>query len=143
MAGVYQQEGYAAGGYLEYVRDAASRAKVADVLVAVDEVGVVLGTVTYVSDGPLADIAGPAEGEFRMLAVSHAARGRGVGERLVRACVERARAAGKRRLVLSTQPKMVTAHRLYERLGFQRAPERDWSPEPDLTLRVYCLELVP
>jgi ribosomal protein S18 acetylase RimI-like enzyme len=27
--------------------------------------------------------------------------------------------------VLSTQPSQTTAHRLYERLGFQRTPERD------------------
>jgi ribosomal protein S18 acetylase RimI-like enzyme len=49
----------------------------------------------------------------------------------VRACADRARALGGRdRLVLSTQPAMRAAHRLYERLGFVRAPHRDWNPAP-------------
>jgi hypothetical protein len=37
---------------------------------------------------------------------------------------------------------MHTAHRLYERLGFSRLPERDWTPVPGITLRCYSLELV-
>jgi ribosomal protein S18 acetylase RimI-like enzyme len=80
-----------------------------------------------------------------MLAVAHAARGRGVGEALVRACAERARAVeGRVRVVLSTQRTMRTAHRLYERLGFVRTPERDWNPLPeldDITLLTYALTL--
>ena len=103
-----------------------------------------LGGVTYVPDGgPLSEIARPAESEIRMLAVSHAARGRGVGQALVQACVDRATAAGKS-LVLCTQPTMHKAHRLYERLGFTRVPERDRHPvptAPDFTLLTYELTL--
>jgi hypothetical protein len=36
---------------------------------------------------------------------------------------------------------MVAAHRLYERLGFTRLPERDWSPLPGVHLMAYGLEL--
>jgi hypothetical protein len=36
---------------------------------------------------------------------------------------------------------MTAAHRLYERLGFARAPARDWSPVPEVQLRVYELAL--
>ena len=37
---------------------------------------------------------------------------------------------------------MTAAHRLYERLGFVRAPERDWSPVRDLDpLWVFTREL--
>ena len=68
------------------------------------------------------------EAEFRTLAVAPAGRGRGVGTALVRECIDRARALGRRRVVLSTQPMMHAAHRVYERFGFTRAPERDWSP---------------
>jgi ribosomal protein S18 acetylase RimI-like enzyme len=39
--------------------------------------------------------------------------------------LDRARAAGTATVVLSTDPRMAAAHRLYERLGFSRLPERD------------------
>lgn len=132
-------------GYLAELRDVAKRAADAQVLVAAAG-DTVLGGVTFVpAGGPLADIARPGEAEIRMLAVAHAARGRGVGEALVRACVERARATdGCRAVVLSTQRTMHSAHRIYERLGFVRTPERDWNPLPDLddiSLLAYALTL--
>ena len=36
---------------------------------------------------------------------------------------------------------MRAAHRVYERLGFVRAPERDWQPMPGIDLLVYRLDL--
>ncbi|MGW7607711.1 GNAT family N-acetyltransferase [Streptomyces sp. NPDC054766] len=129
--------------YLERLRDVAGRAAVADVLVAVDG-DRVLGSVTFVADGsPMADFARAGEAEIRMLAVARAARGRGAGEALVRACVERARAvAGCERVVLSTQGTMHSAHRVYERVGFTRTPDRDWYPLPELDdIRLLTYEL--
>ncbi|MFJ8632588.1 GNAT family N-acetyltransferase [Streptomyces sp. NPDC093568] len=131
--------------YLGELRDVAKRALAAEVLVAVQD-GRLLGGVTFVpAGGPMADIARPGEAEIRMLAVDRAARGRGAGEALVRACVDRARAAeGCVRIVLSTQRTMHGAHRIYERLGFVRTPERDWNPVPhldDITLLTYELTL--
>ncbi|WP_316775545.1 GNAT family N-acetyltransferase [Streptomyces sasae] len=131
--------------YLGELRDVAGRAAAADILVAVRN-GALLGGVTFVpAGGPMADIAHPGEAEIRMLAVDRAARGQGAGEALVRACVERARAtAGCFRIVLSTQRTMLAAHRIYERLGFVRTPERDWNPLPeldDITLLTYQLTL--
>ena len=38
-------------------------------------------------------------------------------------------------------PRMRAAHRIYERAGFVRAPERDWSPVPGVDLVGYRLEL--
>jgi ribosomal protein S18 acetylase RimI-like enzyme len=76
-----------------------------------------------------------------MLVVDPAVQGRGVGALLVTTCLERARAAGKRRMVISTGPLMTAAHRLYARLGFTRLPERDWSPVPGVDLAVYAKEL--
>ncbi|MER7404387.1 GNAT family N-acetyltransferase [Streptomyces sp. NPDC000070] len=131
--------------YLGELKDVAKRAAAADVLVATRG-GHLLGGVTFVpSGGPMADIARPGEAEIRMLAVAHQARGRGAGEALVRACVDRARATdGCVRVVLSTQRTMHSAHRIYERLGFVRVPERDWNPIPeldDITLLTYELTL--
>ncbi|MFD8817226.1 GNAT family N-acetyltransferase [Streptomyces sp. NPDC059627] len=131
--------------YLPVLKDVASRAAAADVLVAVagEEL---LGGVTFVAGpGPVADIARPGEAEIRALAVAHEARGKGAGEALVRACIDRARAAeGCTAVVLSSQRGMHTAHRLYERLGFVRTPDRDWNPVPhldDITLLTYELTL--
>jgi ribosomal protein S18 acetylase RimI-like enzyme len=131
--------------YLGELRNVAQRAAAAEVLAAVAD-GRVLGGVTFVpSGGPMADIARPGEAEIRMLAVAREARGRGAGEALVRACVDRARAVeGCVRVVLSTQRTMRPAHRLYERLGFVRTPDRDWNPLPeldDITLLTYGLTL--
>ncbi|AGJ57199.1 putative acetyltransferase [Streptomyces sp. PAMC 26508] len=129
--------------YLEQLRAVGRRAAEALVLAAVDAGGELLGGVTYVAPGsPWADVAGPDEAEFRMLAVSGTARGRGAGEALVRACVDRARAAGGLSgIVLSTQSSMEAAHRIYRRLGFVRTPERDWSPLPGFTLLTFRLPL--
>jgi ribosomal protein S18 acetylase RimI-like enzyme len=131
--------------YLGELRDVAKRAAAAEVLVALAD-GRVLGGVTLVrAGGPMADISGPGEAEIRMLAVALEARGRGAGEALVRACLDRARSTdGCARVVLSTHRTMHSAHRIYERLGFVRAPERDWNPLPeldDITLLAYELTL--
>ncbi|MGW2645419.1 GNAT family N-acetyltransferase [Streptomyces sp. NPDC001393] len=131
--------------YLDELRDVCGRAASADVLAAIRN-DTLLGGVTFVpSPGPMADIARPGEAEMRMLAVAHVARGQGAGEALVRACIDRARAIeGCRAIVLSTQRTMHAAHRIYERLGFVRTPERDWNPLPeqlDLTLLTYELTL--
>lgn len=47
------------------------------------------------------------------------ARGRGVGEALNRAALERARAAGARTVDLTSRPSREAANRLYQRLGFE------------------------
>jgi ribosomal protein S18 acetylase RimI-like enzyme len=128
-------------GYREQLRDVARRAETARVLVAV-EGRRLLGCATLILEGgPLRELAGADEGEFRMLAVDPGAQRRGVGEALVRACVEEARRADRARIVLSSAQDMTAAHRLYERLGFARAPARDWSPVAGVELIAYELEL--
>jgi ribosomal protein S18 acetylase RimI-like enzyme len=132
------------GGYADVLADARSRAREAELLVAVDVGDALLGTVTIAWPGtPYAEVSKPGEIEFRMLAVSPDARGRGVGEALVRAVIARAREAGAHRLVMSSAASMAAAHRLYQRLGFQRLPERDWNPVPgkDLVACAFSLEL--
>jgi alanine dehydrogenase len=129
--------------YERVLRDAASRARDAELLVAEDAGGALVGTVTYVPgrDAPLAEFAGDDEAGLRMLAVDPAARGRGVATALVAACIERARRAGKRRLTLVSAPWMADAQRLYARFGFVRAAELDFTPSPEVSLRGYALTL--
>ena len=139
--GVYRDEGLAPEEYQRSLRDVAGRARHAELLVARDGEAIV-GSVALVLAGAFGEITdSDDEAAFRMLVVDRAARGRGIGELLVRECLARARTAGKRRMVLSTDPRMVDAHRLYERLGFTRLPERDWSPLPGVDLMAYGLEL--
>ena len=51
--------------------------------------------------------------------VDEGARGRGVGEALNRAAIERARRQGATTVDLTSRPSRVVANRLYQRLGFQ------------------------
>jgi ribosomal protein S18 acetylase RimI-like enzyme len=81
------------------------------------------------------------EAEIRALAVAPRAQGYGVGRALLAAAIKHAAAQGVGHLVLATQPDMRTAHRLYERAGFRRLPDRDWSPQPGVNLIVYGLRL--
>jgi ribosomal protein S18 acetylase RimI-like enzyme len=142
-AAVYVAAGFISpgGAYLMRLRDAASRAREAELVVAVTD-GQPTGTVTYCRHGSSwAQLTVPGEAEFRMLAVVPASRGLGLGEALVRYCVERAREDGCSVLRLSTEPVMHAAHRIYRRLGFARTPERDWQPHPDVELLTYALAL--
>ena len=72
-----------------------------------------------------------------MLAVAPAARGRGVGEALLRHALAVFAADGIDKLVLSTLPGMTAAHRFYLRHGFAAAPHRDWSPLPGVRLLAF------
>jgi ribosomal protein S18 acetylase RimI-like enzyme len=136
---------HAEPGYEADLRDAAHRAEVAVVLVAVDAEGRIQGAVTYVAgpDNEYAEWADQDAAGFRMLAVAPAAQRRGVGEALVRACIDRARSEGRGRLVLHSTPSMTAAHRLYERHGFRRAPDRDFTPVPGVRLLGFELSLDP
>lgn len=137
----YRAADVAVARYEPRLRDVAARAASADVLVAEDGGENLLGTVTFVLDGPMREVAAEDEAEFRMLAVAPAVGGRGIGKTLVRECADRARAAGRVRLVCSSQPAMVAAHAVYRRLGFVREPARDWSPIPGVDLVAFSLDL--
>ena len=128
--------------YALRLADARLRDREAEVWVAVDTTGRLVGNVTVCPPGSRwRELAGDGEGELRMLAVDPAAQGRGVGRALTVAVVERFRAEGAATVVLSSMPAMQAAHRLYERLGFTRRPDRDWAPLPDVPLIAYALEL--
>jgi ribosomal protein S18 acetylase RimI-like enzyme len=102
----------------------------------------VLGSVFLVRTGsPYSEIAAADEAEFRMLAVSPKAQRRGIGELLVQACLDRARAAGARCMVISARDFIEGPLRLYDRMGFVRVPERDWSPGPGILLVVLRIDL--
>ncbi len=68
---------------------------------------------------------GPGEYELAKMTVSEAARGRGVGRRLLTFAIELARALCTCRLYLESNTKAASAIHLYERLGFRHMPAPD------------------
>ncbi|MBX7265375.1 GNAT family N-acetyltransferase [Micromonospora sp. Llam7] len=142
----YEADGQLKGetGYAEVLADVVGRAAHGDVLVAVDPVtGRLLGSVTFVLPGSrYAELCGPGEAEFRMLAVDPAAQSRGAGAALVDACVARANELGCTALTICVRAGHAEpAHRLYRRRGFVRVPARDWSPLPGVDLLALRLPL--
>ncbi len=142
-AEAYLSDGFVPQGsdYERTLRAAADRAAKAELWVAANATEL-LGTVTYCPTGSVyREIAEDGEGEFRMLGVAAKARGLGVGTALTRHCIQRSRDLGFSRVVMCSAWNMTTAHRLYERLGFIRLPERDWYPLPTISLYAFALDL--
>jgi ribosomal protein S18 acetylase RimI-like enzyme len=141
----YEADGQLGGthGYEKTLADVASRASAGEMLVAVDDAdGAVLGAVLLVEPGTrYSELSRAGEAEFRMLAVDPAAQGRGVGRALVRACIERAAAAGCTAVVISVRDFSAPALHLYDGLGFVRTPALDWSPVPGVSLLALRLDL--
>lgn len=140
-ARVYIDEGFSPESAEGVLRDIAARATGTTLLVAIDDAsGAVCGAVSLVPVGSsFRQIGRDDELEVRLLAVNPALRGHGTGEALVRACIEAA-ARARKAVVLSTQPTMEAAQRLYARLGFERIPERDWQRASGRPMLVYRLQ---
>jgi ribosomal protein S18 acetylase RimI-like enzyme len=129
-------------GYAAELADIDRRVEEAEVFVAIDGDDVI-GCVTLVPDAtsPWAEMLADGEAGIRLLAVEPACQRRGVGQLLLDACVSRAVELGRKGLLLHSTPWMNAAHRLYERNGFARLPERDWLPDPDVPLLAFRLDL--
>lgn len=104
------------------------------VLVAASPGDELMGGVVYFGDmsqygsGGTATLEKNASG-IRLLGVDPQARGRGVGRALSLACIELACERAHQFVVLHTTRPMRAAWRLYETLGFQRAPDLDFMQE--------------
>lgn len=84
----------------------------------------------------------PEVGKLRLLYVEPAARGLGVGSRLVRLCIERARELGYRKLMLWTNDVLVSARKIYQAAGFTLLQEnRHYSFGKDLVGQTWVLDL--
>ena len=114
--------------------------------IVAEESGALVGTVLLFPAGAVMPNPGAPTitlewPEVRLLAVAPAARGKGVARRLMEECIQRARAAGSPALTLHTADIMAVAMRLYERMGFTRAPELDIRPAPGILAKGYRLPL--
>jgi N-acetylglutamate synthase-like GNAT family acetyltransferase len=145
------RDAYLAAGYFEsaehpymrQIQDVARRASKATIWVA-ERDGAIVGSVTLAVAGePYAQIARSDELEFRMLVVDPAVQRSGAGLAMVRAILEHGRSLpGIRAVALTTGMTWESAHGLYAKTGFVRAPERDWLvPDTEIKLLVYRQEL--
>lgn len=128
-------------GYETELRDVAGRVRDAEVFVALRGI-VVVGGITFVAESTSALSEWEDEGAagIRMLAIDPSAQGLGIGRKMTEFTIERARALGKKRMLLHSADIMRAAHGLYESMGFVRAPEIDFSVET-VNLIGYRLEL--
>jgi ribosomal protein S18 acetylase RimI-like enzyme len=104
--------------------------------------GIAAGVVALIAPAAAGrDVAQDGEAELSRLVVATAARRLGTGEALVAHCHERARAAGWEAIALWSRRYQTAAHRLYESLGYERAPERDQTDESGHERLVFRLAL--
>ena len=88
----------------------------ASVLLLAEEDGEVVGAMTLV----VFTIPTGVRAWIEDVVVDEVARGRGVGDALNRAAIERAREAGARTVDLTSRPSREAANHLYHRLGFEQ-----------------------
>lgn len=79
------------------------------------------------------------DAEMKRLYLAPAARGRGVGRRLVETLLAHARALGYRRIFLDTLPEMAVAQQLYRQLNFVETGAYAHNPVPGA--KFFCLTL--
>jgi ribosomal protein S18 acetylase RimI-like enzyme len=87
-------------------------------LVVRDDGGAIIGMTTLV----LYRVSSGLKGRIEDVVVDESARGRGIGDTLVREAMRRASEAGVLMLELNSMPYREAANRLYKRLGFVRKP---------------------
>ena len=130
--------------YVRDIMDVRSRLKESQLIVA-EMGGQLTGTVTlYLDAGVLAQEKWPhGWAAIRLLAVDPAYRGHGIGGELMKECFRRCRSKGIAVLGLHTTEIMDVARRMYERMGFVRAPDYDFYPRRDMVVMAYRLDLSP
>jgi ribosomal protein S18 acetylase RimI-like enzyme len=118
------------GAYLADLCDVTGRSRRAEVLVA-EYAGLVVGTATFYPDAGEEGMGWPSGwAGVRAVGVRPSARGHGVAQQLMDECRRRAAVRGAKALCLHTASFMRAAVGLYERLGYQRAPQFDVDVAP-------------
>ncbi len=102
-----------------------------ELIVAISNKGKMVGAVVYFSDmknygsgGTVTKIKN-ASG-FRLLAVDFQERGKEIGKRLCKACIDRAKGKNQKELYIHSTESIKVAWGMYERLGFTRCEAIDF-----------------
>jgi GNAT superfamily N-acetyltransferase len=120
--------------YAQVLANSAGRAANAELWVATIS-GAIVGSITFCPPGSsYRELARDGQGEFRMLGVAPAARGRGVAKALVAHCFDRCVDLDLNEIVICSMEVMTSAHALYDSFGFVRDESLDWRPIPDVLL---------
>jgi GNAT superfamily N-acetyltransferase len=128
--------------YLENITDVRSRLGVSELIVAELDKQLVGAVTLYLETSPSLREDWP-EGwaGVRILAVRPPCRGRGIGRALMEECIRRCQERNIKTIGLHTGPAMAVAHKMYEDMGFVRAPEYDFQPAPGIAVMAYRLDL--
>ena len=102
------------------------------VLVAESAEQAIVGGVVYFDDMAMYGSGGTATQEqnasgIRLLCVDPKSTGMGVGKALTNECIRLAKASGNTQVILHTTQSMEIAWRLYEKIGFERSTDLDFS----------------
>jgi GNAT superfamily N-acetyltransferase len=131
--------------YLQNIEETLADVGPAEQIVAEQDGQLVGTTLLYppgaAFDDPAFETESEPAPEVRLLAVPPQARGLGVGKALMEECVRRARGSGVKSLTLHTNEIMAVAKAMYERMGFQHAPELDFRPTPEILIKGYRYNL--
>lgn len=134
--------------YLADILEIEGRSAVSELLIA-ERNGALVGCVSYYPPG--AQMSYPSDdfslhwphewAAIRLLAVDPTARRVGIGRALTQVCIERSVAKCVPAIGLHTTKEMAVAQSMYERMGFERAPEYDFRPGPTILVEAYRLML--
>jgi ribosomal protein S18 acetylase RimI-like enzyme len=126
--------------YLDNIMDVRSRLPEASLIVAEID-SRLAGTVTLYLHPGKTQVWPEGWAAIRLLGVHPAYRNRGIGQALIEECIRLCKEEGISTIGLHTTKAMDTAKRMYERMGFVRAPEFDIYPRPNIEVMAYCLKL--
>ena len=130
--------------WFEYMMDIRGRLIDSQLIVAESE-GRLAGTVTLYLKCSLQSHERWPEGwaGIRLLAVHPDFRSRGIGRTLIEECIRRSRNNGNIAVALHTSEIMAAARRIYEKMGFIRVPEFDFSLGTGTLVTSYRMDLKP
>ncbi len=128
--------------YLEDIMDVCSRFSESELIVAELD-GRLVGAITLYLDPARAEEGGWPRGwaGLRLLGVDPDYRNRGIGHALMEECLSRCRRKGIKTVGLHTTAMMDAARKMYEKMGFKRAPRHDFHPRPGVTVMAYRLDM--
>lgn len=120
--------------YYEYLQNVGplSLEQPIELIVAVSETVDILGCVVFYHDVKYYNSGGTVTQQknccgFRLLAVTPKARGLGIGKKLTNYCIDKAKSSNSEYLIIHTTNAMRIAWKMYNRMGFKRAEDLDFT----------------